>query len=254
MSIETVLTLALAAAILVAAALLRMIVLGLLRLLFKLSGTEVFWLAPSESPSSERRSRRPLAAPALAGARRLGARLESRLFDRRPRRRPPGRAAPNGGGWLWARRPEGLLTPDPRRRLAKPVVNRTRSLGTGLVYVLATAGTWMRAGGVRVADAAGSAYRTLEPRVRVNAREAGRELTAAGRKIASLTVIAVATAQHLVRSIAARLRDLSDRRPARYPGPDEPAEDRVIVLDRDLDRDWDPLVDPLDDEPASHVH
>lgn len=192
MSIENLLTVGLAAAILVAAAILRLLVLGAVRLVFKLSGRQV--------PARE--------IPAAAGHAARG----------------------------------------PRRPLARPALNGLGSLGAGLIYVLATLGTWMRSAGTMIARGARAAYASAAPQV-----EAGTEkgLAAAGHKLRSAAVVAVASAQHLGRVIAHRVKEMADARATRKAATapvEEPSDARVIVLDRD----WDPLTDPLEDEPASN--
>lgn len=192
MSIESILTIAVAAAILVGAALLRLIVLGSLRLLFALAGRQVFWTRGEQKKAASDHARPEM-------------------------RRPAWRAA--------------------------------RSFGAGLIYVLATLGTWMRAGGARLGDRAGSSYRELAPRLRPHRSELRRRVGATGAKLASGTVVAVASVQHLARLIAARAKERVDRRSARRARQQEAVDDRVIVLDRG----WDPLTDPLEDEPASQA-
>lgn len=192
MSIESILTIVVAAAILVGAALLRLIVLGGLRLLFALSGREVFW-----TPSAVKKRASGHRGP--------------------PIRRPARRAA--------------------------------RSLGAGLMYVFATLGIWMRSAGAALGARAGSSYRELAPRLRPNRSELRRRLAATGGKVASVTVVAVASIQHLWRLVAARVKERVDQRSARRARQEATFHDRVIVLDRG----WDPLTDPLEDEPASQA-
>lgn len=192
MSIESILTLGVAAAILLGAALLRLIVLGSLRLLFALTGRQVFW-APGEE------------------------------------KKPP--------------------TDRPRPRIRRPAWRAARSFGAGLIYVFATLGTWFRAGGAGLGDRAGSSYQQLAPRLRPNWSELRRRLAATGAKIASVTVVAIASVQHLSRLVGARVKERVDRRSARRARQEDALDDRVIVLDRG----WDPLTDPLEDEPASQA-
>lgn len=192
MSIETILTIAVAAAILVGAALLRMVVLGSLRLLFALSGREVFW---------------------------------GRGEEKKP------------------------LMDHPRRPIPRPAWRAARSVGAGAVYVLATVGTWMRSAGTGAADRARSAYRKLSPRLRPTWSELRRGVPATGSRIASVAVVAVASIQHLSRLIGARLKESLYQRSVRPAQREDDLDDRVIVLDRG----WDPLTDPLEDEPASQA-
>lgn len=200
MSIENVLTLGVAAAILAAAALLRLVILGTARLFFALSGKQVPWARPADEAADEGITE--------------------------PRRERKG-----------------------HRPVVRPVLNALGTLGAGLIYVLATLGTWMRGVGAVLGAAAASAYAVLSPRV---ASGTQRGVAAAGRAIRSGAIVTVATAQHLAHVAAQwasrRAASAAEER-ARHASVDEPSEARVIVLDRE----WDPLTDPLEDEPASQA-
>ena len=196
MSIENVLTLGVAAAILAAAALLRLVVLGSARLFFALAGKPVPWARTDEESTAET---------------------------------PPERRA--------------------HRPVVRPALNALGSLGTGLIYVLATLGTWMRAAGTALAGAAASAYATLSPRV-ASGSQTG--LSAVGRALRSGAILTVASAQHLFRTVSGwvnRRVEAAAAERARHAAQEEPSEARIIVLDRE----WDPLTDPLEDEPASQA-
>jgi hypothetical protein len=194
MSIENLLTLGVAAAILVAAAVLRLIVLGSMRLFFKLSGKPAPWARSAETAE-----------------------------------RGPSRTRP-------------------RRPLARPALNGLGALGAGLLYVFATLGTSMRSAGTKVARAAATAHVSLSPRV---ASGTQRGAAAAGRTMKAGAIVTVASGQHLGRLAARRIKEAAERRAAR-PAPPSAQEEaptaRVIVLDRE----WDPLTDPLEDQPVSN--
>jgi len=195
MSIENLLTLGVAGAILAAAALLRLILLGSLRLFFKLSGKPVPWAHGAEVPE---------------------------------------------GGTSG--------TPRPRRPIARPALNGLGALGAGLVYVLATLGTWMRSAGAAIARAVGAAHASLSPRVASGTQKGA---AAAGRGVKSAAIVTVASGQHLGRIAAQRIKEANERRSAHathQPVSEEPPEGRVILLDRE----WDPLTDPLEDQPVSN--
>lgn len=195
MSIEKLLTLGVAAGLLVIAAILRLLVLGALSLLYKLSGREIPRAASDDDPRPARQ-RRPLARPALHG---LGV------------------------------------------------------VGGGLVYVLATLGAWTAVAGGAIARSATAAYARLSPRVTAGTKTG---LTAAAAKIKSFAIVTVATALHLGRTLAQmvnerlaqRSADRAAQRAAEDAAAEEPQGGRVIRLERE----WDPLTDPLEDEPASN--
>src|SRR5687768_3207810 len=76
MSIETLLTLALAAGILAVAAVLRFVILGSIRLAMRVSGTHVWWLEkPSRWEPAISSTHRPPRAPLRPRASALGRRI-----------------------------------------------------------------------------------------------------------------------------------------------------------------------------------
>lgn len=185
MSIENLLTLGVAAALLGAAALLRVLVLAALRLFFKLSGKGV---DADEPPAEATRSR-------------------------------------------------------PRRPHAHPAMNGLDALGRGLIYKLATLGTWMAATGAVL----GRAYASLGPRVTSSTR---RTLVGAGRGLKTAALVTLASLPRITRVAFAWVNErlqATSRTPSQRDGPVEQPEARVILLDRE----WDPLTDPLEDEPAA---
>ena len=192
MSIENLLTLGVAVGLLVAAALLRLFVVGAARLFFRLSGRAIRPQEPVTETPGPSRARRPIARPALNG---LGA------------------------------------------------------LGRGLVYALATLGTWMAATGALIGSAAAGAYASLSPRPRSGTSTV---IATAWRGLKTAMIVTVASLQHLIRAASRRVeqRAHSSSRARTKPvtPKEESTEAQVIVLDRE----WDPLTDPLEDEPASN--
>ena len=198
MSIENLLTLGVAVGLLVAGALLRLLVLGGLRLFAKLLGREIPADVPDgEAPTSRRP--RPIARPALHGLDALG----------------------------------------------RGLVHALATLGTWL----ATLGTWLAPAGTFVGRAATRAHASLSPRVRSGSQTV---LASSGRGLKTAMIVTVASVQHLVRLATAwtkqRAEERSHARATLHAPAEEPAEARVIRLDRE----WDPLTDPLEDEPASN--
>lgn len=233
MSIETLLTLGVAAAILAAAAALRLIFLVALRLVYMLTGRHITW-GSLVHPLSARA--RPRAFAADGG---LSEKLSTWI-------RSGARAA--------ATFPERLRQPTQGARDA------LTELGTALIHLLATVGSWLSALG----EAGVSAGRLLHDRARpwlsTGAVASGRALASAARRLGSFSIVAVATMQHFAGATATRLRKSKQERAGRARGPAldsagrdrgsrRSMADRLIVLDEA----WDPLTDPLEDEPASSV-
>ena len=137
----------------------------------------------------------------------------------------------------------------PRRPLARPALNGLGTLGRKVILVFATLGTWMFAVGSATARAAAGGYASLSPRVTAGTKTG---LTVGAGKIRSFAIVAVATTQHLARAIAkmvkTRLAEAAARRRAQLTPIEEPREATVIRLDRE----WDPLTDPLEDMPVSN--
>ena len=137
----------------------------------------------------------------------------------------------------------------PRRPLARPALNGLGALGRGVILVFATLGTWMFAGGSAVGRAASSGYASLTPRV---AAGTTTRMTVGGGKLKTFAVVAIATLQHLAQAIAGmvneRLAKAAARRREQQVPVEEPQEATVIRLDRE----WDPLTDPLEDMPVSN--
>lgn len=232
MSIENLLTLGVAAGILAVAVFLRLLFLGALKLFHLLTGTEV---ARAETVDEER----------AAG---------------------------------------------PGRPLARPALNAFRGVGRGVVVVLSTLGAWMFAAGSALGRAAVSGYASLSPRVAAGGKNwlsltkggvsvgAGRKRglsptrsgvsVGAGRKsglfvtksrvslgagkMKTFAIMAVATAQHVGSTIARMVNEwsapLATRR-REQQAPIEEAQEATVIR---LDREWDPLTDPLEDQPLSN--
>ena len=193
MSIENLLTLGLAAGLLAAAAALRLLFLGALKLFYLVSGRQV------TQPQAD--------AETLA------------------------------------------RTPRQRRPLARPALDRLASLGRGVVLVLATVGTWMAAATSAIAKAATAGYASMSPRVAAGTKTG---LRVGAGKIKSFAIVAAATLQYLARTVIRLVSEQvamrSARRRERPAAAEEVQQARVIRLDRD----WDPLTDPLEDMPASN--
>lgn len=136
----------------------------------------------------------------------------------------------------------------PRRPLARPALNGLGALGRGVIFVLATLGTWMFTAGSAIGRTAASGYASLSPRVAAGTKTG---VTMGAGKLKTLAILAAATAQHLAQAIAkmvnTRLSEAARRREQQAP-VEEPQEATVIRLDRE----WDPLTDPLEDMPVSN--
>lgn len=211
-SIETLLTLGLAAAILLAAALIRLIVLGLLEIAFRLAGRDTAWLHPF-------------------------------------RHAPPAGAGPRGRRPVRLRLEQGLGVV--RRDLAPRVKAGGAATAAAIVFVAATLAGWAVIAGREAGRGGRGAAAWLGPRLRGGFAQFRRAARSAGAWIRPRAVVALATIQHLVRIAVERsrawLEARSVERNARVgaeDGPDagpSPRPPRVI----DLDKDWDPLTDPL---------
>ncbi|MFP5350983.1 MAG: hypothetical protein ACLGIB_00255 [Actinomycetota bacterium] len=230
MSIETLLTLGLTVALLIAAFLLRLVILGLLRLGLRLAGRDTSWTRP---PVSDRTASRE------AGAQRL-----RRIRQRRP---------------FWT--PERV--PALRSRLAGaktkagPAVERAGvALGAAGATLLAMAATAWRAM-TRGADSlerwADRTSERLEPAVH-DFTSAARRSTADMRKWA---VMGIATIQHVlllligwVRDAWAAARSSDEDQQRASSAPTSPGPTKVIDLDAELGDD-----DPLEStSPSTKSH
>ena len=225
MSIETLLTLGVAAAILVAAAVIRLVVLGLLEIGFRLAGRDTAWLHPFRNAPG------PAEAPVRRQRRPVRPRLEHGL---------------------------GVARTEVNRGLAftrREVVPRVRTGGAAtaavIVFIAATLAGWALVLGREVGRGGRGASAWLRPRLSSTSARARRGAIAAGAWIRPRLVVALATLQHLARVVYERSSEwLDTRREERSTrvggedGPDAgpaPQPPRVI----DLDKDWDPLTDPL---------
>ena len=226
-SIETLLTLGLAAAILLAAAVIRLIVLGLLEVGFKLAGRDTAWLHPF------RQARVPGERP-----RRQRAPLRPRLED--------------GLGVARRELHRGL------RFTRTEVVPRVKTGGAAtaaiVILVVATLASWAVVLGREVGRGGRGASAWLRPRLSSGFAQARRGLRTAGAWVGPRLIVVLATLQHVARTVYDRAAEWLDtrrgERSARVgaeDGPDAgpaPQQPRVI----DLDEDWDPLTDPLPPE------
>lgn len=218
MSIETLLTLGLATAILVVAAILRFVVLGVARLGLRLSGRDVPWLqkphreqAPEEAP---RRSHNPI----------------------RPRLGRAGHKLAGEAAFLASAFAEGLTiaavgTAREARSLVGTLTGAARSGG-------GTTGAAVTASAAAVAPKASDALAT-----------ARHSTASALRRIKPAFVIAVATVQHLGALAISRVRGwVEQQQEERSLRPGEPTASgdgpRVI----DLDREFDPLTDDFPED------
>ena len=135
-----------------------------------------------------------------------------------------------------------------RRPIARPAPTGLGAFGRGLVYVLATLGTWMTVAGTSIARAAASSYESLSPRLTSGMQGV---LPATGRALKTGLIVTLASVQHLGRLASDRMKErVAERARSRMPETpaEQPTEARVIRLDRE----WDPLTDPLEDQPVSN--
>lgn len=139
--------------------------------------------------------------------------------------------------------------PGPRRPVARPALNAFGALGRSMILVFATLGTWMFAAGSAITRAATSGYASLSPRVAAGTKTG---VTVGAGKLKTFAVVAIATMQHLAQGVAemvnTRLAEAAARRREKNAPVEEPQEATVIRLDRE----WDPLTDPLEDMPVSN--
>ena len=137
----------------------------------------------------------------------------------------------------------------PRRPLTRPALNGLGALGRGVILVFATLGTWMFVAGGAIGRVATSGYTSLSPRVAAGTKTG---VTMGAGKLKTFAVVAIATLQHLAQAIAGmvneRLAQAAARRREQQAPVEEPQEATVIRLDRE----WDPLTDPLEDMPVSN--
>lgn len=219
MSIETLLTLAVAAGILAVAAVLRFVILGSIRVALRVTGTQVWWLQkPSrwetDAGATPRAGRAPL----------------------RPRVAALGRATARESVFFVTAFAEGI---------------RLAAVGIA-TWALAVA-AWSTPRLEGAGRGAGTALATTAERTRPGLRRASEALSRSARSAASKVkpafVVAVATVQHLVRLVAARAAAWVDGRHAERsarPGEPTPGGDGPRVID--LDRDFDPLTDDFPED------
>ncbi len=217
MGIETLVTLGVAIAILVLAALLRFVVLGIVRLGLRLSGRHPWRLqrAPRErAPGEHRRERPPLWPRVVRGARAVAAASQFLV--------------------------QGVV-----EGLGIAVVGLARGagrLGAGLATAIQRASQTS-------AHAAVSITAWVGPGLRLAARRSRRLLGGALSRVKPAIVLSLATVQHFSSVLAARARAwLEEHQAERSARPGEPASPgggpRVI----DLDRDFDPLTDDFPED------
>lgn len=217
MSLETLLTLGATTGILVLAALLRFVVLGIVRLGLRLSGRQVWWLqrTPRERATGrDLRERRPLWPRVVRGA----------------------RSAAAASWFLVAGVAEGLGIA--AVGLARGSVRLGAAVATGVRGALDTS-----------ADAAVSTTAWLGPRLRRAGRRSRRVVGAGISRVKPAVVLTVATVQHFSTLLAARAEAwLQEHQAERSARPGEPTAagggPRVI----DLDRDFDPLTDDFPED------
>lgn len=214
MSIETLLTLGVAAAILLLAAVLRFVILGSIRLALRITGTEVPWLQKPPRTGSGGPKRAPL-APRLARG---------------------GRSAAAGLAYTGSAFVDGL------RITAAAVVHAASA-------VAAWASPRLRGASRSSRAAVAAAGRDLRPRVRQAARRSATSLTSLPARLKPAFVVTVATVQHLARLVAQRTRTwVQEHEAERKARPGEPTSagegPRVI----DLQRDFDPLTDDFPED------
>lgn len=219
MSIETVLTLGLALAILVAGFVLRLVVLTVLRLGMRLAGRDASWLTPQRVPRSG-----PLPRPRQGGAfRRAGTAIAAGAAALAAATGPAlaaiGRAVAHAAG------------------AAAQAAARS---GTALAAALR--------GGARTAAAAAAALEQwadatnarLAPRTAEVGLAARRSAAAGAKRLRLLLITLIATVQHFASLAATRVRQRPKPRPVPSPETRERrAQRRRDVID--LDRDEDPL-------------
>lgn len=217
MSIETLLTLGLATAILVLAALLRLLVLGAARLGLRLSGRRAWWLEKPRRERAERAERPQRAAlwPRLArGARSATAAL----------------------GFLVSGVVEGL---------GIAVVGLAR----GADRTGAALAPRLRGASRSSASAADAAAAWLGPRLGSAAATSRRALASGVARVKPAVVLAIATVQHVAQLVVDRTRAWVNEREAERsarPGEATSSGDGPRVID--LDRDFDPLTDDFPED------
>lgn len=214
MSIETLLTLGLAGVILLAAALMRLVVLGLLELGLRIAGRDTAWLHPFRR-----------------------ARTDEAIRPARPPLRPRVVHA--------YRSAQGAVVPRVRTGTAAALA--------AMVLVVMTLAGWALFVGREAVQGGRGAFAWLRPRMISASSQVGRSARAVLSWLRPRLVMGIATMQHLLRaareSFVARAEARTERRRERVgadaaesgPAPPEPG---VI----DLDKDWDPLKDPLPPE------
>lgn len=219
MSIETLLTLGVAAAILVVAFLLRLVVLSVLRVGLRLAGRDASWLRPQSLPSSRPRLRtraapaaRRAASGAAVGAAALAAAVGPALAATVRALAAAHRAALRGA-----------------TRAGAKVATAARAGVQGVASAAAALETWADATNARLA-----------PRTAELALATRRSGVAVMKRLGVFLVTALATAQHFTSLAAARLRKQRSAQRVANPEPrtPEPRRPRKVI---DLDRDEDPL-------------
>lgn len=221
MSIETLLTLGVAAAILVVAALLRVVILGVVRIGLRLSGRRIWWLERSrrwDAAEDTDRPKRPERA---------------RLWPRIVR---GARSAASAVAFLVSGTIEGLGI------MVVGLARGADALGVALAPRLR--------GGFRTsAGSAAAATAWLGPRLREAGRRTASVTGSALARVKPAIVLAIATLQHLVLALAGRTRAwIQQHEVERSARPGEPtsAGDGPRVID--LDHDFDPLTDDFPED------
>lgn len=196
MSIETLLTLGLTACILAVAFVLRLIVLGSLKLGLLLAGKDPSWLKPQTAATSKTPGRPRTAARRLRPAPGSGAAL--------------GRAIATAG-----------------RKTAAGLA----SLGAALAAAASSAGAAAIAGAAALEEWADNTNRRLAPRTTEASAALRSRAAAATKRVSPFFVTAVATIQYLVTTAGSWVKKRVIAAPAPPGRAAEPK--RVIDLDRD---------------------
>lgn len=221
MSIETLLTLVVAAAILVLAAVLRFVVLGSIRMALRISGVQVEWLQKPAPGTSDKRERARVAPSVARGLRSAAAAV----------------------GYIGRAFVEGL------RIGAAGIARGAAGIARGAVAFAAWLSPWMRDASRSSTRTVASAGRRVGPVVRQASRRSVLAVRSVRDRLKPSFVVAVATVQHLARLILERARSwIQEHEAERSARPGEPTSagggPRVI----DLDRDFDPLTDEFPED------
>lgn len=216
MSIETLLTLGVAAGILGLAVVLRFAVLTAARLVARLSGQEV--RPVRKTPPEQRQPKGERISPRRQRQRSARERVWPRIGD-------AGRSVGAGAAFV-----------------ARGFVEGLRVAATGLLTVTV----------VVLASAAQTTRRSaasLGPRIAAGGKASWRGAASAWRWLKPRVVLAVATVQHLGRASLQRVREwVSQRQEERSSRPGEPSSAGHGPQVIDLKEDWDPLTDEFPED------